>query len=109
MENNEQNNFYKYLVTGNGRSERFMMLINGARSFVLILADFFTLIPSNARARYGFFYAYWLAKFFGYELSERGYTYNIKKWYENDSWARTLTMYFDHISSTEELAFDGQP
>lgn len=70
----EQNDFYAFLESGEpGRSKRRLQLLLGAREFAVMLADFLSTLPDHMQARFGAFYAYWLAKLFGYDLRDGRY------------------------------------
>jgi hypothetical protein len=64
------------------RSERFGRLLYGIQRFLLSLSNLFGILAPAERARFGLFYSYWMAKFFGYELTEVGYRPT-----EQESWA----------------------
>lgn len=64
------------------RSERFGRLLYGIQRFLLSLSNLFGVLKPAERARFGLFYSYWMAKFFGYELKEDGYRPATQ-----DSWA----------------------
>lgn len=55
------------------RSDRFDRLLYGIQRFLLSLSNLFGMLAPAERARFGLFYSYWMAKFFGYELEEDGY------------------------------------
>ena len=55
------------------RSDRFDRLLYGIQRFLLSLSNLFGMLAPAERARFGLFYSYWMAKFFGYELTEEGY------------------------------------
>jgi hypothetical protein len=53
--------------------KRIELLAAGAYSFVVRLSGIFDLLDHEERARVGLLYAYWMAKFFGYERGDNGY------------------------------------
>lgn len=55
------------------RSDRFDRLLYGIQRFLISLSNLFGILAPAERARFGLFYSYWMAKFFGYELTEQGY------------------------------------
>lgn len=90
-ENDEQTVYYKFLTSGRRpakhRVERFARLSAGLVRFVTSLADLFDLLDDGEDERYGVFYAYWLAKFFGYKLGEAGYVRDKAYWSATRNWA----------------------
>jgi hypothetical protein len=87
----EKDEFYDFLVSGKpARSERRVVLLVGARSFCVRLADFLAALPAPLQPRFGSFHAYWLAKMFGYELDGRRYVREDEVWDEGESWAQAL-------------------
>ncbi len=94
---NEQNDFLRFLRSGNpARSIRRQQLIRGARNFSVMLADFLTLLPERLKGRFAAFYAYWLAKTYGYRKVNRRYTRNVDAWGESgdDNWANALLAWY---------------
>lgn len=75
------------LKAGPARSGR---LLNGGQLFVASLANAFDVLHEDELGRFGLIHAYWLQKFFGYELAARGYVKDVARWGREDSWARTL-------------------
>jgi hypothetical protein len=70
----EQSAFRSYLLGEvTNRSERFSQLLYGIQRFLLSLSNLFCVLKPSERARFGLFYSYWMAKFFGYVLEEDGY------------------------------------
>ena len=70
----EQAAFRSYLLGEvMNRSERFSQLLYGIQRFLLSLSNLFGVLKPSERARFGLFYSYWMAKFFGYTLKEDGY------------------------------------
>lgn len=53
--------------------ERYFQLVRGAYGFIRSLSEFFSLVREGEAVRYGIFFQYWLAKFFGYSRGARGY------------------------------------
>jgi tetratricopeptide (TPR) repeat protein len=87
--NNEQDRLRNFLKTGHerGRAQtKFKELVIGADRFVMYLANLFAFADEDERARFGQFFAYYIAKFYGYELGSRGYQRS-----ENGvDWARAI-------------------
>jgi len=84
----EQTDFYKYLDSGNPTaSERFQILTIGIHQFLEYLANLFGILEPAERARFGLFYSYWIAKFFGYKLQKDGYIKDPHLRGNRDSWA----------------------
>jgi hypothetical protein len=91
----EQDDFYEYLKSGEAtRSRRRLELLLGARNFAVMLADFFSTLPEHLQARFGGFYAYWLAKLFGYERRDGKYIRNLVLGRGKDGWSRALKNWF---------------
>jgi hypothetical protein len=71
--------FYTFLRTGKltGKSReverRFYERANGLKRFLLLLAGLFSSLPEGVTPIYGSFYLYWMAKFFGYQMTSAGY------------------------------------
>jgi hypothetical protein len=59
-------------------------LSNGLDRFVQLSGGLFAQLSDSERPRFGSFYAYWLAKFFGYELESDGYERIWHSW-ESDA------------------------
>ena len=55
-------------------------LCTGCGRFVQILGDLFTQLDAEEQPLFGSFYAYWLAHFFGFILSEQGYRKALPGW-----------------------------
>jgi hypothetical protein len=91
QEKNEQDRFWRYLngdrETGPARSAQ---LLGGCQLFVASLAGAFHVLDEGELGRFGLIHAYWLQKFFGYKLSDRGYVKDVAVWGPSDSWARTI-------------------
>lgn len=87
----EQDLYYDYLADGRvpakADRERFARLTAGLQHFVAALADLFGLLEPGEGPRFGIFYGYWLAKFFGDDLGPKGYQPNRLIWEPGDSWA----------------------
>jgi hypothetical protein len=86
----EQDDFYAFLERPAKKSQRFARLAEGARRSIEMLSDLFGVMNETERPRYGLFYAYWLAKLFGYEYRRGAYRRNREMWDGNDSWARAI-------------------
>jgi DNA-binding protein HU-beta len=89
-EDDEQNRLWNFLC-GSSPDEptRFGILVEGALSFVESMSDAFGVLDKKEFAQYGMPHAYWLQKFFGYVLTEKGYERDPA--YEKDaSWANLL-------------------
>jgi hypothetical protein len=92
-EADEQDLYHDYLESGlppdgKRRARRFARLTSGLQRFVTYLADLFGLLEPAEVPRFGVSYAYWMAKFFGYELGPEGYVRNDTIWEAGDDWAR---------------------
>lgn len=82
----EQSDFRSYLLGEvTNRSERFSQLLYGIQRFLLSLSNLFGILKPSERARFGLFYSYWMAKFFGYKLKEDGYQASAQQ-----SWAKII-------------------
>jgi hypothetical protein len=73
--------FYNFLTSR--RSKKFetwnqeqLELLDGADRLISLLAELAGSLDPITRASYGAFYAYWMARMFGYELSKTGYARN---------------------------------
>ncbi len=90
-EPDEQNKLWKYLrgkqKTGPARIAE---LLTGCQLFVSALASAFHILDDDELSRFGLIHAYWLQKFFGYEMKDSGYAKNVRLWGQNDSWANTV-------------------
>jgi hypothetical protein len=90
-EKKEQDKLWEYLrgerETGPARSAQ---LLGGCQLFVASLAGAFHVLDEDELGRFGLIHAYWLQKFFGYKLDERGYVKDVALWGPSDSWARTV-------------------
>jgi hypothetical protein len=83
----------KYMLEGRDRLEhasaaqrkRIELVAAGSYAFVVRLSGIFDLLEHEERARVGLIYAYWLGKFFGYDLGDDGY----KK--VDDGWVKGAT------------------
>jgi hypothetical protein len=91
QEKNEQDKLWRYLrgerQTGPARSAQ---LLGGCQLFVASLAGAFHVLDDDELGRFGLIHAYWLQKFFGYKLDDRGYVKNVALWGASDSWAHTV-------------------
>lgn len=87
----EDEAFYSFLRTGRLPGEnrdverRFYARADGLKRFLFLLANLFSFLPQRSAPFYGFFYLYWMAKFFGYELSDDGYHRDRELYYD---WSR---------------------
>jgi hypothetical protein len=87
----EDEAFYTFLRSGRLPSEskdvevRFFDRADGLKRFIFLLSSLFSILPENVAPLYGTFYLYWMAKFFGYELGERGYRRESELYYD---WSR---------------------
>lgn len=101
----EQNNFYDFLESGAlADSKRRLQLLLGAREFAVMLADFLSTLPEHMQARFGSFYAYWLAKLFGYELTDGRYARSAEWGKGEASWASALITWYRLRAENEEEA-----
>ncbi|WP_050418990.1 hypothetical protein [Bradyrhizobium tropiciagri] len=48
-------------------------LVAGAERFLLVLSDLYTTLSPSERPSYGSFYFYWMARFYGYRSTARGF------------------------------------
>ncbi len=48
-------------------------LVAGAERFLLVLSDLYTTLSRSERPSYGSFYFYWMARFYGFRLTARGF------------------------------------
>src|ERR1700690_4139427 len=55
------------------------------------MASVFHILDDDELGRFGLIHAYWLQKFFGYDMNDSGYVKNTGLWGQNGSWARTVT------------------
>jgi hypothetical protein len=87
----EQDKVWKYL-RGKQKTapERTAELLNGCQLFVTSLASAFDILDDEELGRFGLIHAYWLQKFFGYEMDASGYVKNVALWGPSDSWADTI-------------------
>jgi len=58
----------------------------GAERFVINLSDLYAHLSKEEKPLYGSFYAYWLARYFGYDLDDKGY----KRDDEQADWSKEL-------------------
>lgn len=77
-------------------------LCAGCGRFVQILGDLFTQLRAEEQPLFGSFYAYWLAHFFGFILSERGYRKALPGW---DRYIPNRLLFPPGVDS-ETLAFE---
>jgi len=68
--------------------ERFYQRADGLNRFLFLLSNLFSFLPSETAPLYGSLYLYWMAKFFGYELGEDGYTRDPNLYYD---WSRVAS------------------
>jgi hypothetical protein len=73
-------------------------LSDGLDRFVQLLGGLFAQLSVTERAYFGSFYAYWLAKFFGYELGKRGYEEAWESWEADVLKLYSLTIFPDRQS-----------
>jgi len=92
QEPQEQNKFWKYL-RGKQKTPptRTPELLAGCQLFVNALASAFHILNDDELGRFGLIHAYWLQKFFGYQMTDSGYVKNLDRWGQSDSWAKTVT------------------
>jgi hypothetical protein len=91
----EQVDFYEFLESGEAaRSKRRITLLLGARTFAVMLADFFSTLPIPLQARFGAFYSYWLAKLFAYERRDGGYVRSSAPANGRDCWSNALVNWY---------------
>jgi len=70
--------------------DRTTELLAGCQLFVTSLVSAFYLLDDDELGRFGLIHAYWLQKFFGYEMNDIGYVKNVEVWGPTDSWAHTI-------------------
>jgi hypothetical protein len=88
----EQYNLRRYLQGKQKTApERTTELLTGCQLFVNSLAGAFYIMDDDELGRFGLIHAYWLQKFFGYEMDNSGYVKNVAVWGRGDSWANTVT------------------
>lgn len=101
----EQNDFYDFLESGDAaRSKRRLQLLFGARELAVMLADFLSTLPEQMQARFGGFYAYWLAKLFGFELRDGRYVRSEIWGRGTASWAVALKDWYRERANREKDA-----
>ncbi|WP_038966974.1 hypothetical protein [Bradyrhizobium diazoefficiens] len=61
-------------------------LVAGAERFLLVLSDLYTTLSQSERPSYGSFYFYWMARFYGYRASARGFERDKRE----PDWSRVL-------------------
>ncbi len=66
-------------------------LLIGCQLLVNSMASIFHILDDDELGHFGLIHAYWLQKFFGYDMDDSGYAKNIDRWGQNGSWARTVT------------------
>ncbi len=74
--------FLKFLKTEKSKFTNEAALwgfVAGADHFLTRIADLSELLSEEEKPTYALFYAYWLAKFYGYTLTDKGYVRNRKK------------------------------
>jgi hypothetical protein len=90
-EKNEQDKIWEYLQGAREAApKRSAELLAGCQLFVGSMATAFEALEDEDLGRFGLIHAYWLAKFFGYELDDGGYSKNVDLWDSTDSWGRTV-------------------
>jgi hypothetical protein len=67
---------------------RFNERAEGLNRFLFLLSNLFSFLPPEIAPLYGSLYLYWMAKFFGYELGEDGYTRDAELYYD---WSRVAS------------------
>lgn len=83
----EQKLFLSYLRTNRVNTDDEEMqeyledLKSGMFHFIILLSDLFGVLEEKEIPFFGIFYSYWMAKFFGYDLTKRGY---VKKRSQTD-------------------------
>jgi hypothetical protein len=60
--------------------------VAGAERFVTRLADLARMLSEEETSSYGLFYAYWLSKFYGYDLTDDGYERDD----EQEDWSEAI-------------------
>jgi hypothetical protein len=51
----------------------FLGYVSGADRFLTLLSDLYFTLTESERPRYGMFYAYWMVRFFGWDLKKSGF------------------------------------
>lgn len=91
----EDEAFHRYLTTGKFPkeaedseyiTERFQQRTDGLYKFLQLLSGLFSTLPRKTWSRYGLMYVYWMAKFFGHELTEKGYVRDADRY----DWSRAV-------------------
>jgi hypothetical protein len=77
-DDDDKYDFARYLETGKipkdeDRAQLFEDLKSGMFEFIYKLSDLFSILERDEIPYFGIFYSYWLAKFFGYDLGDKGY------------------------------------
>lgn len=106
VETVDPDDLYDFLEGDNGDDKRpsrsTAQLIEGAQSFVVPLAQFFrTCPPGRFHGAFGFFYAYWLAKMFGYKVGVRGAYVRDREVWPSGSWMSSMAKYLTRSSTME--------
>jgi hypothetical protein len=68
--------FWKFLTTSQkkfDKEEQLWAFVAGADRFVMRLAELAQTLADDEKPSYGLFYAYWMAKQYGYDLGDNGY------------------------------------
>jgi hypothetical protein len=87
----EQDKLWSYLKGKKKKGPaRAATLLAGCQDFVRSMASAFYHLDDDERGRFGLIHAYWLQKFFGYEMDATGYIKNSELWDPGDSWAHTV-------------------
>lgn len=73
-------------------------LSDGLDRFVQLLGGLFAQLSPAQRPYFGSFYAYWLAKFFGYRLQESGYEQ------ASESWGKTALALYSSLPDVDAAA-----
>ena len=93
QERNEQNKVWVYLQGRDPsapKPKRIAKLLSGCQLFVSSLASALYVLDDDELGQFGLIHAYWLQKFFGYELKNGIYRKNVRLWGDKDSWAHTV-------------------
>jgi hypothetical protein len=99
--------FWQFLKTKQRKFADERMLwafVAGAERFVTRLADLVRALSVEEEPSYGLFYAYWLAKFYGFDLTGRGYVPDSK----GEDWAGALLQSKRIASLIEERRRKGE-
>lgn len=91
-EADEQNKLWEYLRGERSKGPRRKAeLLIGCQQFVTSLASAFQVLDDDELGRFGLMHAYWLQKFFAYEVGPNGYVKDDDLWDRGDSWAKTIS------------------